>query len=242
MQKIDAAHEAEELRGELADLIYAISHDFNAPLRHIDGFAKLIKKNNSEVLDEQSLGHLNNIISSSERLSAILNGILSLSRINTRPEEYERVDLSELVKGLLAEREILGPTDSTNQVELGDLPVISCDREQVTLALNALLENAFLYKKEDEPNLIQLSHVVDDYGVKVSISDQGIGVDSRYFKEIFKPLRRAVSQSDFPGDGIGLAIVDKVMHRHNGSVQIESVVDKGTKITLVFPLDVTEND
>lgn len=224
----------ELLRQELADLIYKISHDLSAPLRSIDGFAERIKE--EESLSEKSKWYLEEIQNSSRQTSGILKGILNLSRINTRQSEYEMVDFNELVKELLFERETFESARENTKCEVGKLPIVNCDKEHVTQALSALIENAFLYKMEGKENTIKIDCKIDNKWARVRVSDEGIGIEERYFDEIINPLTRLVAQQEYPGFGIGLALADKVMQRHSGSLEIQSKPKKGTTISLVFPI------
>jgi light-regulated signal transduction histidine kinase (bacteriophytochrome) len=238
MNKDDTvAHQKVELlRQELADLIYKISHDLNAPLRGIDGYAERIKEEDGEHLSNKSKTYLEEIQSSSRQTSGILRGILNLSRINTRQSEYEMVDFNELVKELLYEREMFESVRENTQCIVGKLPVVSCDRGHVTQALSALIENAFLYKLENKENFVKIDCSIDDKWARINVSDEGIGIETRYIDEVVKPLTRLVAQREYPGFGIGLALADKVMQRHSGRLEIRSKLEHGTTVSLIFPI------
>lgn len=228
--------DADRLRQELSDLIYKISHDLNGPLRHISELAEYIKSGEGENLSQDTVNHLDKIMDSSKQVSGILKGILSLSRINTRQSEYEEVDLNTLVKELLYERQVFEEVSEDVRFRTESLPVIECDRGQVTIALSALLENAFLYKEKDQPNVITIDGWMDSEAARVIITDTGIGFDQKLVEEVVKPLTRRVAQSEYAGFGMGLAIADQVMQRHNGILKLESVAGNGTTAILIFPL------
>lgn len=228
--------EADRLRQELSDLIYKISHDLNGPLRHINELAKYIKSDESENLSRDTVNHLDKIMLSSKQVSGILKGILSLSRINTRQSEYEKVDFNALVKELLYERQVFEEVSEDVRFKTKSLPVIECDKGQVTIALSALLENAFLYKEKDRPNVVTIDGWMDSEAARVIITDTGIGFDQKHVDEIVRPLTRRVAQSEYAGYGMGLAIADQVMQRHNGILKLESVAGNGTTAILIFPL------
>lgn len=227
--------EADRLREELTEFLYIISHDFNAPIRHVNGFATLLKERNSDKLDEKSITFIDQILQANERMNGMLEGILSLSRINTRQTDFKTIGLGAIIGEILHEKALLEADFSASKVHVKDLPFISCDEPQVILAMRALIDNAFLYRKPDSDFHITIEPVATDREVGLSVSDAGIGIEQRQLEHIFKPLRRAVTPADYPGYGVGLSLVAKIMERHGGRVSVSSKLGEGSTFSLFFP-------
>lgn len=227
--------EADRLREELTEFLYIISHDFNAPIRHVNGFATLLKDRNAGKFDDKSLAFIDQILQANERMSGMLEGILSLSRINTRQTDFKTIGLGAIIGDILHEKATLDAEFSSAKVHMNDLPSLSCDEPQVIVAMRALIDNAFLYRKPNGDYHIKIEPVATDNEVGLSVSDIGIGIEQRHFEQIFKPLRRAVSPTDYPGYGIGLSLVAKIMERHGGRVSVSSKLGEGSTFSLFFP-------
>lgn len=227
--------ETEKLRAELVDLLYIISHDFNAPIRHVNGFASLLRDRNLEKLDDKSIMFIEQILQANARMSGMLDGLLSISRINTRQTEFQSVGLGSLIGEILHEKAMLDDMFSSSSVRMSELATINCDRPQVTLALTALIDNAFLYRQTDRDFQMKIEPLETDVTIGLSVHDNGLGIDERFHSDIFKPLRRAVAPTDYPGHGVGLTIVSKVMERHGGKVSLTSKLGEGSAFKLQFP-------
>lgn len=231
-----AMDDAERIQKELQELIYVISHDFNGPVRHINGFTKLLKDRNEGQLDDKSELFIEQILTANARLEGMIEGLLSVSRINTRQSEFEPVPMRRAVSDIVHEITMMRPELRDFAFDLGPIPNLQCDKQQVVLALRALIDNALTYHSQACDKSLSIGAAKEGDYIAFRFSDQGIGIAPKDHEAIFKPLKRAVVDSDYPGRyGVGLALVDKVMARHSGHVTVQSELGQGSTFTLYFP-------
>ncbi|MCT4635452.1 MAG: ATP-binding protein [Rickettsiales bacterium] len=219
--------ELEDLKKEYQEYAYIISHDLNAPLRSIEGFAAIISEDNANKFDDKTKKNFEYIVKSSENLKKIISALLDYSRINTMNNVFSQVNCNDLlceVKDQL--KEIIEQTESIILIE--NLPIIQGDREQLIKVFYHLLKNALLYRKEGVRPKIVIA-CKDKVNIwEFSIKDNGIGIKDNLKEKIFKVLRRAVSNKKYQGIGMGLNIAQKILNKHHGNIWLESESDSGS--------------
>ena len=231
------AHRTAELRAvnsELEAFCYSVSHDLRAPLRAIDGFALTVLEHANGSLDATAREYLDRTRSAAQRLQHLIDDLLGLSRLSRAQMVIDRVNLSQLAESILSELR-RGPFGREG-VETIVAPNICVrgDAALLRIALNNLLGNAWKFSSKRRDARIEFG-VQDVNGVPaIFVRDNGAGFDRQYAAKLFAPFQRLHTAHDFPGSGIGLAIVLRVMRRHNGEVWAEG--EKGQGACFYFRL------
>ncbi len=233
----DLRHQAEELtkiNKELESFNYTISHDLRAPLRAMNGFSQLIFNKYQDKLDDEGKEHLQIIRSECNRMSDLINGLLNLSRLSRKELRREEVDLSAMASAIAA---ALQRSEPERQADFAIFPGIKAYGDRVLLqsVLQNLLDNAWKFTGKHERARIEFG-VTEQKGKKAYfVRDDGAGFDMKYVDKLFGTFQRLHRVDEFPGNGIGLAIIQRIVHHHGGQVWAEGEVEKGA--TFYFTLN-----
>ena len=227
--------ELEALNRELESFSYSVSHDLKAPLRGIDGYSQLLQEDYGQQLGEDGRLFLENIRKGVAQMHQLIEDLLAYSRMERRPLEATAVDLPRLVHEVVqAETESL--TRAGLQVEIQVPPLEArVDRDGLALVLRNLLENAIKFSPGAQPPLIHIEARQEQGQIQLAVRDHGIGFDMKYHDRIFRIFQRLHRAEDFPGTGIGLALVHKAMQRMGGRVWAESTPGAGATFHLELP-------
>jgi PAS domain S-box-containing protein len=232
--------ELEATNKELEAFAYSISHDLRAPLRHMAGFTELLQKNMTSLLNEKSQRYVMMILESAHRMGNLIDDLLAFSRISRTETHKTAVSLEQLVNEALIEvRQDTGGRKITWRV--GGLPAWYGDRSMLRVVFVNLISNAVKFtrtRSEAEIEIGCLNQDQDQDQVVMFIRDNGVGFDMRYINKLFGVFQRLHSPESFEGTGIGLATVQRIVHRHGGRVWAEGLVDKGA--TFYFSLSKSE--
>lgn len=228
------AIDLETANRELESFSYSVSHDLRAPLRRMDGFSQALLEDYADKLDEQGRVWLHKIRSSSQLMAELIDAMLGLSRVTRAELNFQRVDLSEMARSV-ADR--LRDTEPGRQVEfnIGRGIWASGDANLLRLVLENLLGNAFKFTAGCETARIEFCVMQQDWKRVYLVRDNGAGFDMKYADRLFRPFQRLHSDLEFPGTGIGLATVHRIVKRHGGEVWAEGGLRKGA--TFYFTLD-----
>jgi len=211
---------------ELETFAYSVSHDLRAPLRAVDGFSKVLLDDYAEKLGEDARHYLERVRAGAVRMGTLIDEILKLSRLSRQPFEREPIEISALAREIVAELRSVEP-DRQVEVEIEDGLVAEADRGLVQSVLQNLLGNAFKFTTKTEHPRVRVGAVEQD-GVPVYfVADNGAGFDMAHAKALFRPFQRLHRESEFPGSGIGLATVVRVVHRHGGAIWAHGAVNEG---------------
>jgi PAS domain S-box-containing protein len=219
---------------ELEAFAYSVSHDLRAPLRHMVGFTELLKKNASSVLDDRNQRYVTIILQAAKRMGNLIDDLLAFSRIGRVETHKTILSLQQLVQEALTEA---GPdTEGRNIVwKVGTLPTWYGDRSMLRLALVNLVSNAVKFTKTRPQAEIEIACIDQKQDqIVVFIRDNGVGFDMKYVDKLFGVFQRLHGPEAFEGTGIGLATVQRIVHRHGGRIWAEGLVDKGA--TFFFSL------
>lgn len=224
----------ESVNRELEAFSYSVSHDLRAPLRAIDGFSQAVLEDFGPLLPEEGQRYLTTIRYSSQRMGALIDDLLTFARLNRQELKKRDIDTSKLVRGTLDD---LGYPWRDRKVELtlGDLPVCSGDPVLLKQVWMNLLSNALKYTRKREQAEIEIGQTTNHGVATFFVRDNGTGFDMRYVSKLFGVFQRLHRVEDYEGTGVGLAIVQRIVHRHGGRVWAESVVDRGA--TFSFTLE-----
>jgi PAS domain S-box-containing protein len=230
------AHRAEELalaNSELEQFAYSVSHDLRTPLRSIDGFAQLLLEEYADQLDEEGREYLRRVRANSQRMGLLIDDLLSLSRVTHSEMLRTTVDLSALAESVVDELR-QGDPDRQVQVEIASGMVVTGDAGLLRAALENLLGNAWKFTSKEPHARIQFGSTSYDGAPAYFVRDNGTGFDMAYADKLFGAFQRLHAAHEFEGTGVGLATVQRVIHRHGGRVWAEGEVGRGA--TFYFTL------
>lgn len=221
---------------ELEAFSYSVSHDLRAPLRAIDGFSQALVEDYAGKLEGEAVGYLARIRAGTQRMALLIDELLKLARISRGDMNYESVDLSAMANTILAE---LREADPKRQVEclVLDGIVARGDSASLRTALENLLNNAWKFTSQKEHARIEFGVTQQDGQPVYFVRDNGAGFDMAYAGKLFGVFQRLHADRDFPGVGVGLAIVQRVILRHGGRVWAEGALGKGATFSFTLGRD-----
>jgi signal transduction histidine kinase len=225
----DRTRQLTEANSELEAFSHSVSHDLRAPLRALDGFVRLLEEEFGAVLNERGRQYLQHLGDASQQMRSLIEDLLRLSQVNAVRLERREFDLSHMVQSILDE---LRRRESQRDVQTNIAPHLVCDADHglLRIALQNLLGNAWKFTGKTAAARIEFGA---EPGCERTfyIRDNGAGFDADAAAEMFAPFRRLHNESDFPGTGIGLSIVQRIIHRHGGTIKAEGIVGTGAKFT-----------
>jgi K+-sensing histidine kinase KdpD len=231
----ERAVELEAANKELEAFAYSVSHDLRAPLRHVAGYAELLQKQASSLLDDKSRRYLKTILESAKRMGDLIDDLLSFSRIGRAETIKAVVNLEQLVAQVVAE---LGQQTSGREIawKIGPLPVCHGDRSMLKVVVVNLLSNAVKFTRIRPRAEIEIGCADGrENQVELFVRDNGAGFDMQYVNKLFGVFQRLHRPEEFEGTGIGLATVQRIIHRHGGEVRAEGAVGQGATFYFSLP-------
>ena len=228
--ELEAANtELEAANTELEAFSYSVSHDLRAPLRALDGFSLALLEDYGRDLEGDAADYLRRIRAASQRMARLIDDLLMLSRMTRRGMTWERVDLSALARSIGGE---LGDDDPGRQVVFTVAPKMTAegDAQLLDVALRNLLGNAWKFTSRTEGAQVDVGTEVHGEERVFFVRDNGAGFDAQYADKLFAPFHRLHGEDEFPGTGIGLATVQRIVRRHGGLVWAEGATGKGATV------------
>jgi light-regulated signal transduction histidine kinase (bacteriophytochrome) len=224
----------QEANRELEAFSYSVSHDLRAPLRAVEGFAKILLRDyTGKALDEKAADYMNRMSLASQRMGILIEDLLTLSRITRQDLKRQRVSLSELAMAALAEFARQDPERAVDRRVEGGL-IADADPRLMQVVLNNLLGNAWKFTARRHPAIITFGMLPGSGSAVYFVRDNGAGFDMAYADQLFLPFQRLHRAEEFEGTGIGLATVQRVIRRHGG--RIWGVGAEGGGATFYFTL------
>ncbi len=226
--------ELESLNKELESFSYSVSHDLRAPLRGIDGFTMLLQKGHGSKLDEQGQGYLDRVRAATQRMGHLIDDLLNLSRTSRSEIVRMDLDLSEMARSIARELQVAAPE---RKVELSIAPdmKVHADPTLMRVVLENLMGNAWKFTRDREGARMDVGWKASNGSPIYFIRDNGAGFDMQYADKLFGAFQRLHSVTEFDGTGVGLANVQRVIHRHGGRVWAEAVVGEGATFYFTLP-------
>ncbi len=243
---IQYTKELERSNEELQQFAYAASHDLQEPCRKIQAFAdRLLTKHNAK-LDDEAQDYLSRIIDSGNRMQTLVQDLLSFSRVSSQGRPFKKINLQSVVEDVLSDLEI-SIQEAGGHVIVGDLPTLDADAVQMQQLFQNLIANGLKYRREKVPPIIQIGAKIlneDQQGLhdclpvicRIQIQDNGIGFEQKYAKQIFNIFQRLHGRDKYAGTGVGLAVCEKIVLRHSGTIKAESAPGEGATFTIDLPM------
>jgi diguanylate cyclase len=231
---LQQTQELERSNKELEQFAYVASHDLQAPLRGISGFAQLLRRYEPGMtLDKEAEEFIQFIVDGTKNMQQMIQSLLDYSRAGRGGVNRKLVTLEQPVAQ--ACENLRGLIDARHaQVEVKDLPILNIDPEQMTLVMQNLIENAIKFQPQDGP-IVSIAARPDSNGWVISVTDQGIGIDAKHSERIFKMFQRLHTDETYTGSGIGLAICEKIVRMHGGRIWVDSRPNEGSTFSFLLP-------
>lgn len=244
IRDISARREAEEAlrrnaaaleaaNSELEAFSYSVSHDLRAPLRSIHGFSQALLEDCRDRLDERGVEYLDRVCAAADRMAQLIDDLLELSRATRRVMRREAVDLSEQARRVAAELQTAAP-DREVDFRIADGLVVDGDPRLLELVVRNLLENAWKFTSKQARAVIEVAALDGDERAYF-VRDDGAGFDMAYADQLFGAFQRLHPSQEFPGTGVGLALVQRIIHRHGGRVWAQGAVGAGATFYFTLP-------
>ena len=221
------------LNQELESFSYSVSHDLRGPLRGIDGFANILKEDYFDVLDDFGKESVETIINSAEKMNSLMDDILSYSGLSKVDKIDDYHNLNNIISDVLKDNDLLKNNPKTNIIINPNLPEIFGDKMMIYQLISNLITNAFKYSSKVENPKIEIDYYNDGEKNIYFVKDNGIGFKPEYSKKIFGVFMR-LTNKDYSGTGVGLAIAQRIVYRHSGDIWAESQLNKGAKFNFYF--------
>jgi PAS domain S-box-containing protein len=218
---------------ELEAFSYSVSHDLRAPLRALDGFSSALIADYTNQLDEQGKHYLTRIKEAANRMGQLIEDLLNLSKVTRRDFNQESVDLSKMVHSICKELQVIN-TDRKIELKIQDDISVMADSHLIKIALENLFQNAFKFTGKQDQAIIRFGMKKIDNEKVYFVSDNGVGFNMEYAGKLFSPFQRLHGMNEFPGTGIGLVTVHRIITRHGGRIWPEAKENQG--VTFYFTI------
>ncbi len=218
-----------EANAELEAFTYSVSHDLRAPLRAMDGFSQVLLEDSADKVGAEGKDYLERVRGASQRMGQLIDDLLKFSRLARAELRRRRVDLSQLAETISAELHAAEPGRQVSFAIAADV-VAAGDEHLLRIVLENLLGNAWKFTSTQPKARIEFGVTENEGQPAYFVHDGGVGFDMRYADKLFQPFQRLHKSDEFPGSGIGLATVARIVRRHRGRVWAESVVGQGTTV------------
>jgi PAS domain S-box-containing protein len=202
---------------ELETFNYSVSHDLRAPLRQIDGFARILRERMGPQSDPDSSHYLQRIQNAATHMSSLLEGLLDVARLGRQGLRVQATDLNSLASEVIEELKLEVPNRQIDWI-LDPLPMISCDSVLVRAVFSNLLSNAVKFTQLRERAIIRVGYRIEKGETVIFVEDNGVGFNMKYADKLFGIFQRLHRSEDFPGTGIGLATVQRIIKKHGGRI------------------------
>ncbi len=221
---------------ELEEFAYIASHDLQEPLRKILAFGDRLKLACRDALTDQGRDYLDRMLGAASRMQTLINDLLTYSRVTTLAQPYAPADLNTILREVLSDLEVRVEQTGA-RVEAGDLPTIQADPTQMRQLFQNLIGNALKFRRPEEAPQVRIHAESADGMCRITVQDNGIGFDPRYADRIFGVFQRLHGRAEYEGTGIGLAVCQKIAHRHGGEIIAHGEPGRGAAFTVSLPFE-----
>lgn len=228
--------ELERSNKSLSEFAYIASHDLQEPLYIITAYLDNIRNQHQNKLDDPLRNLIDRIYNAALRMSQLTHDLLKYARVNIRNKIFEEVNLNDLIQKIWQDLELRAKEAHATLV-IEKLPILFADKPQIEQLFINLLSNALKFRSASQSTHIKISsRNISDQWTEISIEDNGIGIEKDYLEKIFKPFQRLHGRKEYEGSGMGLAICQKIIERHQGHIQAYSEEEKGSRLVITLPL------
>jgi PAS domain S-box-containing protein len=221
---------------ELESFSYAVAHDLRAPLRGMNGFARILLDDHSANLDAEARECLDEIVQNAERMGRLIDALLSLARVTRTNLTLESLNLADVARAVIGELTLTDPQRSVD-VRIQEQLAARADPDLARALLQNLLRNAWKFTAKSPAAIIEIGRCLCDGIDAFFVRDNGVGFDPRYADKLFVPFQRLHAAADFPGTGIGLATAQRIVARHGGRIWARSKPDEGATFYFTLSAD-----
>jgi signal transduction histidine kinase len=222
---------------ELESFSYSVSHDLRSPLRAIDGYSLMVQEDYGEQLDETGRRYIQTIRNGSQRMAALIDDLLTFSRLSRQSLNRQTVDMTALARRAAAEV-LEGQPNPKPAVNIPELPAVPGDPALLRQVWTNLISNAVKYSSKAATPEVQVRAAAEAGLVRFEVQDNGVGFDMKYADKLFGVFQRLHSLDEYPGTGVGLAIVQRIIARHEGAVTAQGERGKGATFGFTLPTEV----
>jgi light-regulated signal transduction histidine kinase (bacteriophytochrome) len=219
---------------ELEAFSYSVSHDLRAPLRGIDGFSQALLEDYQEKLDDTGKSYLDRVRKATQHMGHLIDDMLKLSSVTKSELHDDSVDLSNMVRAI-SEKLQQNNADRTVDVIIQEGVFVNGDPDLLKIALENLVDNAWKFKSREAQPQVEFGTIVKEGKTACFIRDNGVGFNMAYVGKLFGAFQRLHTTLEFPGTGIGLATVQRIINRHGGQIRAEAEVGKGATFYFTLP-------
>ncbi len=232
---------------ELEEFAYVASHDMQEPLRKINTFSSMLAERYRELLPKEGVLYLERIIASADNMKQLINNLLDFSAVANTAQAFQKISLNEVVFEAVSGLDLI-VEETGSIIKCNVLPAIEGDAQQLKQLFSNLVSNSIKFRKPGQPGEIAIEAIqvpdtdVKRFGLvkgknyfKIQVTDNGIGFEDEYASRIFKIFHRLHGKSEYPGSGIGLAICQKIVTRHNGVIYAENIQGQGARFSIILP-------
>jgi len=232
--------EIQQLNADLESFSYSVSHDLRAPLRSINGYARIIQEEHKEQLNEEIRRLFGNIQNSAGRMGVLIDSLLEFSRLGRRKIAKSGVNMMELVQKVL--QDLHQDRSNKTSIHIGPLPPAEGDPGLLHQVMMNLVSNAIKYSAKKEAPVIEIGSSEKEEEYIYFVKDNGTGFNMAYVHKLFGVFQRLHNNDEFPGSGVGLAIVQRIVNKHGGRVWAEGRPGEGATFLFSLPRSITKKD
>ncbi len=241
-----AMAELERSNTALEQFASIASHDLKEPLRKVKTFGERLRAKYADRLEERGLDYLARMEDATSRMEVLINDLLTLSRVTSKAQPFQPIDLAKICSEVLCDLEVL-IEKTAGRIDVGNLPIIDADALQMRQLFQNLIGNALKFHRKEtlptvkiyaETSTENVENINDQINqlCKIVIEDNGIGIDQAYYERIFKPFHRLHTRAEYEGTGIGLAVCQKIVQRHGGKIEVVSKPGEGSTFIVLLPV------
>lgn len=230
---LDLTLALESINKDLESFSYSVSHDLRAPLRAVNGYARILEEDYKKVLDEEGQRLLGVVQANAEKMGVLIDDLLAFSRLGRKEIQRTHLDMEQLVNGTILELNKIHPLKA--EINIGRLHSVQADYLLMNQVFISLISNGIKFSSKKEKPVITISSEEKDNEVIFSVKDNGTGFDMRYYDKLFQVFQRLHSNEDFEGTGVGLAITKRIVNKHGGKVWAESKQGEGSVFYFSLP-------
>jgi PAS domain S-box-containing protein len=222
------------LNKELEAFSYSVAHDLRAPLRSVHGYAQILKEDYEALLDDEGKRIIDVLKSNATRMGKLIDDLLAFSKLGRKEVRRTEIDMAELTQHVISD--VIKLTPYNSKVTVGELPPMLGDYGLIYQVMFNLVANAMKYSSKKKLPLVEIFSETRDNELVVCVKDNGAGFDMKYADKLFGIFQRLHTQDEFEGTGVGLAIIQRIIHKHGGQVWVKAKPDQGAQFFFKVPV------